>query len=223
MMTADTTRRGATLSSDGQVVCIREFGNLRECQKSTRLPSRQAARLHPLPRVRRRRCGSGFHSRPPSGFVWAWFKPDAVPSGLLLRFPDQRHGGSQAAGALTLRQLLQAAGIDPLDVSLWYLYGVACDPRAAGAAQLDLPLGEPPPGADPNIVVFVGGPASSNNQAPGAPQFFPSPRADVAHVYDEIDADWNVTLQLEKQLILAQAALEHAGPPGHVGPGFKSR
>jgi hypothetical protein len=109
--------------------------------------------------------------------------------------------------------LLHAARIQPAEVSICYLYGVAFDLRAVGALQLDLPVGQPPQGADPSIVVHVAAPALSNPQPLGAPQMQVAPQVysnvgpEMARAYDDIDVDWNEALKLEKQLVLERKKL----------------
>jgi hypothetical protein len=143
----------------------------------------------------------------PAGFVWAWFKPKPAPSGVFLRLADLPQPSDRPNVAPTLRRLLRAVGIEAMDVALCYLYGIAVDLRTAGGAYLDQPLTEPPQGADPNIVVLMAAPPPSSRQSVGAAPTFLSAGAELAHVYDDIDADWNITLQLEKQLVLVRKQL----------------
>ncbi len=103
---------------------------------------------------------------------------------------------------MTARQLLHAAGIDPGQVSGWSLYGTSVDVRGL-ATLLDLPLPRPSAGAEPEICIYV-----SPIAAPG-PVLPPAGVAgsDLAHVFDQIDTDWNLSLQLEKQLVLLRKQL----------------
>ncbi len=119
----------------------------------------------------------------PANSAWAWFKPPAVPNGLLLRLAPEAF---QAAGqsAWTMRQLLLAADVDPVCVLLWRVNGAAFPGAHATNPLLDLPVPAPVPGADPNIAVTValpnmpafppGMPVAGVNGAPG---IAPSPAA----------------------------------------------
>jgi len=112
----------------------------------------------------------------PTNSAWAWFKPPAVPNGLLLRLAPEAF---QAAGqsAWTMRQLLLAAGVDPVCVLVWHVNGAAFPGAHATNPLLDLPVPAPVPGADPNIAVTValpnmpafppGMPVAGVNGAPG--------------------------------------------------------
>jgi hypothetical protein len=166
-----------------------------------------------------------FAGRPPSaaweqitlgpgvGFVWVWFKPPAVPQGLCLRIPDETYrtksnnSGSSGNG-LTLRALLNAAGVDLQIVSLCYVYGSPCGGRTATAPIFDQPLTEPPVGADPNIVVLLDVPVAELPPAVGLPVAAFSP--DVVKVFDEMEADWYACQQIEKQLLLVRKELTGA-------------
>ena len=110
------------------------------------------------------------------------------------------------APAPALRHLLQSVGIDLADVEVCYLYGVAVDPRAAGA-PLDAPLEPPPHGADPNIVVVVSAGRHPSPQPAVGAQQLSAIRPETAHIYHAIDADWDIALQLEKQLVILRKRL----------------
>jgi len=140
------------------------------------------------------------------GFAWAWFKPPTAPGAVLLRLPDQSSRADQSSAAPALRHLLQSVGIDLADVEVCYLYGIAVDPRAAGA-PLDGPLEPPPPGADPNIVVMVSAGLHSSPQSARGAQKLSAIRPETAHIYHAIDADWDIALQLEKQLVILRKRL----------------
>jgi hypothetical protein len=112
----------------------------------------------------------------PANSAWAWFKPPAVPNGLLLRLAPEAF---QAAGqsAWTMRHLLLAADVDPVCVLLWRVNGAAFPGAHATNPLLDLPVPAPVPGADPTIAVTIalpnmpafppGIPIAGVNGAPG--------------------------------------------------------
>ncbi len=164
----------------------------------------------------------------PQAFAWVWLKPQNVPHGLILMIPEETYRVSpQFATQLTMRRLLQAAGIEPGWVSMWNLYGVAYDGMHGTSPFLDHPIPLPVMGADPNIVVCINAapvvhPVPAANPVPvvtpvpvvnappvdAMPQ--PPPASDpksssaepatVAEVFKRIDDDWNASLVTEKEL-----------------------
>lgn len=166
-------------------------------------------------------------AEPPGHFVWAWFRPANLPHGVVLRVPDEVLRDESLRGKLTIRGLLQAAGVDPARVSLWYLYGVPYETHGGTAPALDEAIAAPPAGADPSIVVCVDPrPAESAPQPTGStPQpaaGFPAPQvpaagaahpaisapgapaaaaADAAAIFEAIELDWHACLRNESQLM----------------------
>jgi hypothetical protein len=152
--------------------------------------------------------------RLPGGCIWVWFKPPAVPHGLVLRIPDEvfaaAPGPSDARqSGLTIRRLLNEVRIDPAIVSLWYQFGTLCEGRNGTSPAFDQPLTPPPEGADPQIVVMVDVPATETAYAQ-----VPTPGVagvtNLAKVFDEMEADWYASRLLEKQLMLARKQLTNA-------------
>lgn len=163
--------------------------------------------------------------------AWAWFKPPQAPHGLILRIPEETYRQSPRPEGLTLRALLQAAGVDPAGVVMWQLYGYGYDAQGGTSPLLDQAVPPPPPGVDPNIFVSLhpaaagaafarpnsaaGVPPAGTSVAAPAPMGLPiaapaldpgqvdAPAAEVsaAELFDRIETDWQATLQLEKDLI----------------------
>lgn len=108
----------------------------------------------------------------PPGYFWAWFKPPAVPHGLVVRIPDEvRQSAPQVAAGWTLRQLLHAAGIDARLVAMWQLHGAPYDAMNGTNPYLDAPIPPPVEGIDPSISVYlhVSAPAPSMVAPPMIP------------------------------------------------------
>lgn len=154
-----------------------------------------------------------------ASFFWVWFKPATVPLGLVIRSPAESYRNAlgrlaPAGDGLTIRNLLRAAGIDARAVSLCYLHGAPCEGRNGTSPAFDHPLTEPAAGADPNIVFLVDAPV-----APIPPTVSPPAAAavgaDLVKVFDEMEADWNASLLLERQLTLARKQL--AGTLSRLG------
>lgn len=91
--------------------------------------------------------------------AWAWFKPPAVPHGLILRIAPEAFQSAAPTTQWTMRQLLLAADIDPACVIMWRVNGVALPAAGGTNPLLDLPVPAPVPGADPNIVIAIALPA----------------------------------------------------------------
>lgn len=131
-------------------------------------------------------------------FVWVWFKPANVPQGLILRIPDEVYRDYPHLERLTIRKLLQAAGVEPNCVSVWYLYGVPYEGQNGTSPSLDQPIPEPAAGVDPNIVVYINArPAETMQHAAAS---VPTEQGHCSAVFLSIDRDWNASLQIEQQL-----------------------
>jgi hypothetical protein len=91
----------------------------------------------------------------PANSAWAWFKPPAVPNGLILRLAPEAFQAAAPAGQWTMRQLLAAADVEPAVVVMWRVNGAAFPAAGGTNPLLDLPVPAPIPGADPNIAVTV--------------------------------------------------------------------
>lgn len=150
----------------------------------------------------------------PQAYAWVWLKPQNVPHGLMLMISEETYRVyPQFAVQLTMRRLLQAAGIEPSWVSMWNLYGVAYDGMNGTSPFLDHAIPLPVMGVDPNIVVCINAAPVSNsvpvaNATPvdAMPQPAPAPESlsaepvTVSEVFDRIDDDWNASLLTEKEL-----------------------
>jgi hypothetical protein len=106
--------------------------------------------------------------RPPNT-AWAWFKPPAVPHGLILRIAPEAFQLAVPATLWTMRQLLLGVDVDPACVIMWQVNGAAFPAAGGTNPLLDLPVPAPVPGADPNIAVSVALPAMPAVFAPSVP------------------------------------------------------
>ena len=134
----------------------------------------------------------------PQHYVWAWFKPANVSQGLVLRIPDETFAGYPHRDQLTMRKLLQAAGVEPSCVSMWSLYGAPYAWQNGASPSFDQAIPAPVTGADPNIVVCVGTAHAAAVQHAAAPASADEGR--LSQVFDRIDADWKASLEMEKKL-----------------------
>jgi hypothetical protein len=140
-------------------------------------------------------------------FCWAWFKPPSAPECLIIRFPGEIFSGNRNVMPVTPRRLLEATGIDPSCVSSWSLHGTAIQSRDL-ATLLDQPIPPPPAGAEPELCIYVD--AAPRLQTAADATAMPASRGgNVGHIFDMIDTDWNLSLQLEKQLVLLRKQLSN--------------
>jgi len=150
----------------------------------------------------------------PDVMFWVWFKPAHFPQGLVLRIPETAFRNDPQQGDLTLRRLLTAVGVDAALVVSCSLYGVPYDGLQGRAPVFDHALPPPPPGADPNIVVQVAAappppsippvPATATVPMAGVPT---SAAGNVAAIFERIEADWQASLQIERQVMLLRRQL----------------
>ncbi|HEV8000850.1 MAG TPA: hypothetical protein VGP63_13285 [Planctomycetaceae bacterium] len=138
-----------------------------------------------------------------AGFFWAWYKPPAAPECLVIRLPDATFHAVPDRPSMTARAILHAAFVDPHQVSGWTLYGTPLEAQDF-AAVLDRPIPPPPAGSDPELCVYFA--------AFQSPALFDAMTAapvgrDVGHIFDMIDTDWNLSLLLEKHLVLLRKQL----------------
>lgn len=145
----------------------------------------------------------------PDCHFWVWFKPSQAPQGLALRLPDDTFHRHPQPQTLTLRRLLHAAGVNAAAVAGWSLYGISQHGMQGMNPALDYPIPPPAPGVDSTLVVMLNPvplPPPVPVPAPvAAPVQASPPGADAA--YSRIEADWNASLQLEKQLTVARKKL----------------
>jgi hypothetical protein len=155
-----------------------------------------------------------FASRPPSTAwepvevpgipgcqVWLWRQPGGNPLSLLIQIPPQAH--QQAAGGLTMRRLMHAAGLAAEQVAGWTLGGVPYPSQYGRNPLLDHPLPpSPPEGVTATVDVL---PLAGAMPAPAAAVLMGA--APSANLVEAIDTNWQAVLQIERQLEAARKQL----------------
>ncbi len=164
-------------------------------------------------------ASAGFAFRPPSqaweqirfadgpqSFLWVWFKPAAVPQGLIVRIPDE----ASQAQSLTLRTVLHLIGIDPTWVAMWQVYGMVYPGMNGANPLLDQPIPVLVAGADPNLVVCVATPQPTymppmmpfvtSPLMPPASVSTSAPTSQSAELLERLDTEWNAAMDVEKDL-----------------------
>ncbi|MCA9080889.1 MAG: hypothetical protein KDA58_10045 [Planctomycetaceae bacterium] len=132
--------------------------------------------------------------------IWCWFKPPQAPQDVLIQLPPELW--QMFPGGPTLRILLQATGIDPAQMQMWVANQtpVIMGPQTVGL--LDQPLAW---SASPLVVRMhmAGVPTEPSPMvaAPraGLPTVAPNTDA-MEHVYQHIEADWQVVQQIETKM-----------------------
>ncbi len=142
----------------------------------------------------------------PQSFLWVWFKPAAVPQGLIVRIPDE----ASQAQSLTLRTILHLTGIDPTWLAMWQIYGMAYPGMNGANPLLDQPLPALVAGADPNLVVYVATPQPAymppmmpfvaSPLMPPASASTSAPTSQTAELLERLDTEWNAAMDVEKDL-----------------------
>jgi len=139
----------------------------------------------------------------PGGAVWVWFKPSHAPQNLLIQVPDETY--RTCGAALTLRLIVAAAGMDPVQVLSWTVQGVTYDAQGGVSPLLDHPI--PLPGSQ-GIAVQM---AAALPATPAMTTMPPHPAVempvssmaatgDTLTTFEAIDGEWNSIIQIERQL-----------------------
>lgn len=109
------------------------------CDVSQRLPSSQ---WEPLS-----------IDRLPGLVLWAWFRPAALPSGVMISIPPELVAGSPVGFPISLADILSAAGVFPQQFQAVALFGGIWQPAAVVAAFVSHPLPPVPPGGCAEILI----------------------------------------------------------------------
>lgn len=146
--------------------------------------------------------------------VWVWFKPPAVPQGMVFRLPEEIWRAGSPLEQLTLRALVQRAGVEPSSVAMWQIFGMAYPGMNGTNPLFDQPIPAPAPGVVPEIVVLINVPA----MMPPPMNFLPPMNANPmpmaaapmhavvssgsshAEVFDRLEIEWTAILDIEKDL-----------------------
>ena len=145
-----------------------------------------------------------FIDAPQVGF-WIWFKPANVPQGLMLWIPDETYRTYPYPDQLSLRKLLHSAGVDPITVSSWFIYGGTYEGNGGTNPLFDQAISAPGAGVDPNFVVYLNPTFTSAPQQAAATVDLGGEY--LAGMFDSMTSDWSAILLFEKQLELLRKRL----------------
>ncbi|NQV26831.1 MAG: hypothetical protein HQ518_20965 [Rhodopirellula sp.] len=147
-------------------------------------------------------------TNPPRAF-WAWFKPQHLPTAIVLQFPP---GDGSSAVPVTPRHLAQILGLDPACVPMCSLFGFSFPGQGGTAPYFDHAITGPPAGADPNIVFYVDPPPMQATTAYVEPSDCDEHDSEftadqIEEIFDSMERDWKGSLQSERQLQSLQKQL----------------
>ena len=86
---------------------------------------------------------------------WVWYKPPNLPTGLSLQIPEVTFQQYANQPAISLRNLIIRAGLNPQEIHSWHLYGNTYDAAQGTSPLLDHPVPPPVAGMDPNVLVSM--------------------------------------------------------------------
>lgn len=127
--------------------------------------------------------------------LWAWFKPPHAPSAIMLQVPP---AAATQPPAFTVRQTLPALGVDPTAVQSCSLFGLWFSGEGGTSPQFDQPVNGPPPGADPNVVIYVEAPAVAASSATSDSDGPSNDRKRA--IFRSFERDWKSTRNAQRQL-----------------------
>lgn len=150
----------------------------------------------------------------PQCHIAVWFKPMNVPNGVIISIPEQTWAvyPFMIGRLFTMRQLIQAVGIEPAYVSSWHLCGAGHYGMGGTNPLLDQPIPRARPGSDPNIIVDVAPPQAVMPQfvpaipttaapAPPLPTAAGGPvSAEATSIFESIEKDWAACKEALKEL-----------------------
>ncbi len=89
------------------------------------------------------------------GVAWVWFRPAAVPTGVMFVIPAALFADANVVAGLSLRRLVACAGLDPAHIVCWTINGMNFDAAGGTSVLLDQVLPSPPLGANLDVSVWM--------------------------------------------------------------------
>lgn len=155
--------------------------------------------------------------------LWVWFRPVAVPNGLILSLPATLFANPQVAPWLAVRPIIMAAGLEPNQVLGWAVNGMSFDAAGGVSPLLDQPLPPPPTGMNLEVTIWMipaVQPAWSDSSSvipipsAGSGQSSYTAPSNVSQadfqMLEAIDNSWDGILQLEARISLVRKELTGA-------------
>lgn len=152
--------------------------------------------------------------------VWAWYRPPAIPEGLIFTVPASLFADSNAVAGLSLRRLIAAVGLDASQILCWSINGMNFDACGGTSPLLDQTLPLPAHGADLSVSIrMLPFPLPGWTAVPRYPPgYAPQPMAAVSHpmmqmgygvtsmshedqlLLEAIESNWKDVLALEVRI-----------------------
>lgn len=140
--------------------------------------------------------------------LWAWYRPQHLPSGLTIRIPPELAAAWPGGFPFSLGEIFVAAGVDPMQFHSISVFGAEWQPAAMIGPYLQHAVPPLAPGSPAEIAVNVMEPMAGNwaGMAPPFPAATePAPPDDQssgtgAMMYDRIESAWKVSMQMERQM-----------------------
>ena len=123
----------------------------------------------------------------------AWFKAAHLPTAVALQVPPE---ALSFQIGFSIRQILQAIGIDAAAVPVCSLFGYSFPGDGGVSAYFDHVVAGPPAGADPNIVIYVEPPQVAAIATPPTAAIDSQTR----EIFKSLERDWKWSQQAERQL-----------------------
>ena len=143
-------------------------------------------------------------NRLPGLVLWAWFRPAALPSGVIISIPPELVAGSPVGFPISLADILSAAGVFPQQFQAVALFGGIWQPAAVVAAFVTHPLPPVPPGGRAEILISFFEPVlmpiplvpmpqdhGGITSEPGTPHGTPSSADDLDECLNAATVDWS--------------------------------
>lgn len=93
--------------------------------------------------------------RLPGLILWAWYRPTAIPSGIMVAIPPDLVSVYPAGFPMTLADILNAAGVPPHQFQAVSLFGGIWQPASNFAAYINHPLPPVPAGGRAEVLISV--------------------------------------------------------------------
>lgn len=153
--------------------------------------------------------------RIPGLSLWVWFRPQQLPSGLMVMVPPELSAAYPGGLPITLADLLQSAGVSAEHLQSVSIFGGEWQPPAMIVPYLAHPLPPLIPGARAEIMIgVVEVPRTAPSQVPqplpaqapigemtGAAEVDKQPDVtDEASMYERVESSWRSSIQMERQM-----------------------
>lgn len=137
----------------------------------------------------------------PDHFIWVWYRPPALPHGILLSIPDETWRDPHRTIVLSLRNLLRSVDVPLADVIHWSYSGKTRVPESPEDHVFNEQFPPPPPPPiDRSISIHLKRRQSPPEPAtPPARQVTLAPTTAVLPLFSRMESNWEACKLLEDQ------------------------